>query len=155
MRIIVIMTKSLTSLFNTSFPLTNCNHTGEAGNLIEKFLGGTINSKSEADLGFWEIKSRNIEASSSISLGSKKTLIEAVNSLEAKIKNVIFAYYLVRNNIAIVQYVNIFVGLKNASFEAEIGKKILVEKRGGRNTLRVYPHNLPLFYDKVTNVTPH
>ena len=145
--------ENLTNFIGKTIKLENPNSTGEVGNKIQGLFGVMANNSNKADLGFWELKSINVDSKSSISLGRKAqgTDADLIDTVSSKIKNTICFTYKVENMVATILSIEILVGLNKDLFSREFGKKIIFEKK--RRNLRCYPNNLKLFYNRVTTIS--
>ena len=149
--------KTIRSLFAQTFTAISSGD-GAIGNLIECHMGCLINSSKKADLGFWELKSKNIASNSKITLGSvgmKGSLDYLINNCEDKMNNTILVWYSKVDNTATVQYIDICYGFNKNLYRSNIGKLIKVESRSnGEKSLRIAKGYFGSMYDKVTRVYP-
>lgn len=143
----LFMSNPLSLLLGKTFAIT-----GNIGNVIETMLGATVNPFGVADLGFWEVKTRIIDAKAYITLGGKKTA--DVNALVAqvynKIKNVIFIEYLINNDKTFtVTRITLLYGLDKSEFAGGFGTLYKMESRSDlQRTLKISRKNFVKMYGK-------
>ena len=147
--------KSVKTLFNQKFTVT-ANGDGAVGNVIETFLGASINCNKGADLGFWEVKTKQITSNSKVTLncvGKRGGLDELIGNAINKMKNVIYVLYSRVGNVVTVEQVYILYSLDETSFRSKIGGIVKLETRSsGEKSLRIAKGYLPQLYRQVTKV---
>lgn len=135
----------INTLLGKSFPIT-----GNIGNILECQLGGSKNPNPSADLGIWEVKSRMNNAKAYITLGGKKTdvMMELVEQVYNKVKNVIFIEYDVNENKTFtVTKITILYRLNKNVFCNGLGTIYKNEKRSdGQKTLKISRKNFVGMY---------
>lgn len=139
------------SLLGKTFEITTVSN---IGNIIEVLLGGSINCKHDADLGNWEIKSRNITAKAWVTLGSKKTnsAMEVLDQVYNKIKNVILFEYVLSDDkkYFTVIRITIMYELERESLISSFGVTVKPEMRENHTimTLKVKSENFVKLYGR-------
>lgn len=146
--------KDVNSLLGYRYMVKHPDNVAEVGNHLEWFLGGRCNNSNEPDIAkYWEVKSHNINAKSSLRLAGQSgiTVNELTDITVNKIKHLIYIeyHYISTNEIEVLR-VTLFNDLNVNYFKSMVGYKIPLEK--ARNTLRCYAHNLPLFYGSIITI---
>lgn len=127
------------------------------GNDIEIICGGSVNCKSQADLGFFEVKSRKNSSQSYVTLGglADADISDVIAHVYEKIQNIIFIEYdLNSDNSYTVTSITILFGLDKETFVNGLGRWYYAENHKRGLNLRITKSKLfQMFGTKIIQYT--